>query len=104
MVFLLGIKYDFIKRFPWIVVGVAHYEAEVARSIARKIVEMWEEMPEDVQKLQHRVVRRLMEGKLREQLDSFIAGTDLCDLPELEFFGHAFFSLAVCCWLTMFTG
>ncbi|CAE7825398.1 SHE10 [Symbiodinium sp. CCMP2456] len=70
---------------PWKLCGVGHSNIAKSRQCAAACLELFRASPQQ-ERLHHRVTWKYMrEGcQTRAQLEAFIAGTPMCDLPELR--------------------
>lgn len=83
----LHIKFDFTRRLPWSLAGLALACPTTARAHGRRLVAEFEEAPEGVRQHHHMKTMFFLKvgGPLRALLDQFIDGVPLTLLPLLEF-------------------
>jgi hypothetical protein len=76
-------KLSFWSNLPWLLCGLAHFDEDVARDCARQAVALFDAAPPSSH---HRVASRVLGHglDLRREVDEFIAGKPLDDLPALQ--------------------
>jgi hypothetical protein len=73
---LLRVKTAFWKSLPWLLVGLAHGDVEVARRLGRRAIELFDKDPR--QEAHHRLTWHwLRPGPLRTALTIFVGGDGL---------------------------
>ena len=82
----LQVKYDFCRRFPWILTGLCHHLVDVARDIGRTILAMWDALTDLAKTLQHSATIEFLTGTVGHQLYQFaVLLCPLSLLTQLEF-------------------
>ena len=83
----LQLRLAFFKALPWVLMGGAHPDVDVARALLHRALELWEALPQATKPLQHSKAIELFTGPLRSVLDAFLAGSGaLEDYQPLEHF------------------
>ena len=83
----LRIKFDWLRRLPWSLAGMAHYDVSISRHCGRAILTEFDSLPLDVKPKSHRKILALLgdhEGSLRNDFVKYINGASLHQLPLLE--------------------
>ena len=81
---ILTKKCIFWDQLPWKLIGMAHPEEAEARRAAERSVTLFNMVPAE-EEFHHPLAWRLLSAGslLREQINAFVAGSSLADLPEL---------------------
>lgn len=81
----LTVKLQHWRQLPWLLVSLAHWDAERAQENARLILRTFDESPQDP-RLHHRITWRwlCMGSTLRAQVEAFAQGRPLHELLELK--------------------
>ena len=83
----LKLRLSFYNNLPWVILGGCHFDADVARGALKRAKELWLDVPSKARALQHPQAQKLLQdGPLRLELDSFLDGKQLHELPALEAF------------------
>jgi hypothetical protein len=79
----LKLKTSFWGKLPWLLAGLAHPSASLARRTARSCVALWDTSG-DERHLHHRLTKEFLDpaGTLRRDIDLFAQGTPLSNLSE----------------------
>ena len=80
----LRLKLTMWRRLPWVIFGVAHADVAKARSCGRRALSLWESAHIEVRRLPlvHKVCSPGSMGRV--ELEEFLAGVPLDDLPFLS--------------------
>jgi hypothetical protein len=82
----LHVKFDFLRRLPWSLGALAHCDPAVGRRHALRIIQEFDDTPENVQVHHHTKTLLFLDpqGPLRASLENFAAGGSLEAHPALQ--------------------
>ncbi len=88
----LQIKLDFVRRLPWRLAVLAHNDVALARREMSTTVAEFDAQDPGLRQHHHRVTLSLLSPQCaaRRELEMFIGGSPLSDLPQLEFWAACF--------------
>ena len=69
---------------PWVLGGMAHHDASVARHFAAAALKLYDETPSDMVSMLHSEARRMLDParRLRQQVEALANGTPLAELSS----------------------
>ena len=92
--FIFRAKLSFWRDLPWVLLGLAHHNEGVARQCGKRALQPWEALPPEV--TPHPLASQMLNpGRARTELQDFIDGTPLHQLPWLELLTSRFRFVAV---------
>eukprot|EP00435_Cladocopium_sp_Y103_P050317 s774_g15.t1 len=86
------VKFDWAQRLPWKLALLAHLDQSLARRELHVIVSQFDSQSPELQQHHHRLTCQLLSksSPLRADLDRFLSGKALHELPQLEHFAACF--------------
>ena len=87
-----SVKLDWVQRLPWKLALLAHRDQAKSRRELLLIIQDFDSQSPELQQHHHSLTRHLLlkSGDLRRDLDRFVAGCSLQELPRLEFMASCF--------------
>lgn len=81
----LSVKLSFCEKLPWRLALLAHTDLAMARRELSKVVHEYDSLPTTLQQHHHALTRKTLDKSrsIRAELDAFLGGHNLVDLPQL---------------------